>query len=123
MAESAIMRAIMLACSRGAARLFRNNVGVFRTDDGRAVKTGLCNGSSDLIGWRSIEVTPDMVGRRVAVFAAIEVKDRGRPTAEQQRFIGAVLSAGGIAGVARSVAEAEALLDRPSSEMHRSSAE
>ena len=74
------------------------------------MRYGLCKGSSDLIGWRSLTITPDMVGQTVAVFAAIEVKDRGAPTPEQLHFIAQVQAAGGLAGVARTVAEAEAIL-------------
>ena len=43
--------------------------------------------------------------------AAIEVKaERGRVTPEQQRFIDVVREAGGVAGVARSVDDARAIL-------------
>ena len=90
--------------------MFRNNTGALKDAQGRLVRYGLCKGSSDLIGWRSLTITPDMVGQTVAVFAAIEVKDRGRPTPEQLHFIAQVQAAGGLAGVARTVAEAEAIL-------------
>ena len=50
-------------------------------------------------------------GRQLAVFTAIEVKDKGRPTPEQLAFIDVVRKAGGLAGVARSVEEAQAILD------------
>ena len=53
-----------------------------------------------------------MVGRRVAVFAGIEVKaERGRVSDEQRRFVDAVRGAGGIAGIARSPEDAADLLD------------
>lgn len=110
MKENAVL-ALILRLGRGATRLFRNNVGVFLTEDGRRVSTGLCPGSSDLIGWQSIEITPEMVGRRVAVFVAIEAKSpAGRPTREQLAFIAAVRAAGGIAGICRSSDDAEKLL-------------
>ena len=68
-------------------------------------------GGSDLIGYRKVTVTPEMVGQEIAQFAAVEVKTpRGRVRPEQQQFIDHVLSAGGIAGIARSVAEAQELL-------------
>jgi hypothetical protein len=50
------------------------------------------------------------VGQRLAVFAAVEVKDRGRATEQQEAFISLVQQAGGLAGVARSVADARAIL-------------
>jgi len=71
----------------------------------------LCVGSSDLIGWRSVTVRPEDVGRRLAVFVAIEAKTGGaRLTKEQRAFVEAVRAAGGLAGVARSVEDAAALL-------------
>lgn len=112
MSEMAILRKIMLACGNGAARLWRNQVGQYELADGRILRSGLCKGSSDLIGWQTVEVTPEMVGQRVAVFVALEVKDRGRLTAEQAQFLEVVRRAGGIAGEVRSVEDAEALLRR-----------
>lgn len=63
---------------------------------------GLCIGSSDLIGRYTTTVTPQMVGKKIAVFTAIEVKkDRTeKPTDEQVNFVREVKEAGGIAGVA-----------------------
>ena len=107
--ESAIQQAIRLL-SRGPVRLFRNNTGALKDQTGRLVRYGLCTGSSDLLGFRSLEITPDMVGTTVAVFTAIEVKDRGRATPEQQAFIAMVQAAGGLAGVARSVDDARSIL-------------
>lgn len=112
-AETTLQQQIRLALgTRPDARLFRNQVGSLpdpRT--GRLVTFGLARGSADLIGWRTIVVTPDMVGRRLAVFTSIEVKTpTGRLRADQQAWLGAVRGAGGIAGVARSVSDAEQLL-------------
>lgn len=111
MSEQRIQQQIRLACSRGPTRLWRNNTGKIIGQDGRMVTFGLCPGSADLIGYRSITITPEMVGQTVAVFAAIEVKaPQGRPTAEQTAFLQHVREAGGVAGIARSVGEAERLL-------------
>lgn len=110
MSEMAVLRRILEACARGEVRLFRNNVGALEDKTGRVVRYGLCKGSSDLIGYRSVVVTPEMVGQRVAVFVALEVKDRGRLTAEQAQFLEVVRRAGGIAAEARSVEDAEAAL-------------
>lgn len=122
--ETKVMQDIMLRIGRGAVRVFRQNVGVGwvgrvvarkgRTlilEDARPLHAGLCVGSSDLIGWRTVEVTPDMVGRRLAVFLAIEAKaDDGATTDDQETFGAAVVNAGGIFIVARSAVEAEAAL-------------
>lgn len=101
--------------SQPGTRLFRNNVGLAWTgkvlarirdamtiQNPRPVKFGLHVGSSDLIGWRSIEITQDMVGKKVAVFMAVECKfGKGRETKEQRNFREQVANAGGIAIVER----------------------
>ena len=120
MTENNIQKQIMLAASQAGATVFRNNTGngvlgqvvkqeggQYHIVNGRRVQFGLCVGSSDLVGWRSITVTPDMVGKPVALFLALEVKTpSGKPTMEQINFINAVRRAGGLAGVVRSVDEA-----------------
>ena len=112
-AETDIQQRIRLAVgTRSDLRLFRNNTGTLpdpRT--GRPVQFGLARGSADLIGWRTITITPEMVGQRVAVFTSIEVKTTtGHLTPAQQAWMGTVRTAGGIAGVARSVRDAEEIM-------------
>lgn len=111
--ETALMHLIMVALSEAGCIVWRNNTGqawhgavIHRAgkqvtlSDSRMQPYGLCVGSSDLIG-----ITAD--GR----FLAVEVKtSTGRATAEQRKFIDAVRLKGGIAGIARSVDEAIALL-------------
>lgn len=121
MREMDLLRSILLACSRGPVRLFRQNVGtgwvgkstrfsraatvVVQPGDvlirnARPLEAGLCKGSSDLIGWGP--------GGR---FVALEVKTpTGRVTPGQRQFIEAVTAAGGIGAVARSPDEAIAAL-------------
>jgi len=109
--EQQIQQQIRIACSTGNTRLFRNNTGTLRDQHGRPVQFGLCKGSADLIGWKRVTVTPEMVGQQVAVFLSIEVKTpTGKLRPEQKQWLDAVQAAGGIAGVARSVSDAEALL-------------
>jgi hypothetical protein len=109
--EQTIQQEIRIACSNGDTRLFRNNTGTLRDANGRPVQFGLCKGSADLIGWKRVTITPEMVGSTVAVFLSIEVKTAtGRLRPEQQQWMDAVQAAGGIAGVARSVSDAETLL-------------
>lgn len=108
--ERSIQASIMLALGRGLSRVFRNSVGVTTMPNGNTIRYGLCTGSSDLIGWTSQTITADMVGKQVAVFTAVEVKNaKGRATSEQRAFLTAVTRAGGIAGVCRSPEEAMAL--------------
>lgn len=121
MSEKKIQTEIMLAASKTGATVFRNNQGQgvlgqvvkqegtqFHIINGRRIQFGVCNpGGSDLIGWRTVTVTPDMVGKPVALFLALEVKTpTGKPTADQVNFIQAVRKAGGLAGIVRSADEA-----------------
>ena len=115
-AETTLQQQIRLALGTDPqTRLFRNQVGSLpdpRT--GRLVTFGLARGSADLIGWRTITITPAMVGQRVAVFTSIEVKTpTGRVRPDQQAWLGTVQSAGGIAGIARSVPDALQLVADP----------
>lgn len=114
MAESPILRRILLACTALGWRVFRNNTGqawtgnavtrITRTvtvtldpgcvviKDARPIRFGLCEGSSDIIGW-----TPG--GR----FVAVEVKaPKGKLSEPQRRFLEAVRDAGGVGIEARS---------------------
>ena len=124
--EYNIQREIMLEASNRGLTLFRNNVGhgvqgsqIVHVDkpshvtlnpgdawvrNARRVRFGLCVGSSDLIGLKKITITPDMVGKTLAVFTAIEVKTpTGRATKKQKNFIDFVNGAGGISLIARSL--------------------
>ena len=109
--EHEIQQRIRLACGRGLVRLWRNNTGALVDQQGRFVRFGLCKGSSDLIGLRSVVVTPDMVGQRMAQFVALEIKtDCGVLRADQRAFLQLVEQLGGVAAVCRSVEQAERLL-------------
>jgi len=110
MLESDLLKQVR-RLSVGAVRLFRNQVGALKDGD-RWVQFGLCKGSSDLIGFKSHTITQEDVGRTVAIFVAIETKtERGRMREGQQEFIDAVRKHGGLAGVARSVEQAQAILE------------
>ena len=69
-------------------------------------------GTSDTIGHHTITITPEMVGRQVAVFVAIEAKHLAQLTPAQRAFLLAVHRAGGIAGCARSVDDARLILQQ-----------
>ncbi len=121
------MPAIQLAIGKHKpnVRVFRNNTGMawqgqsvkkgslLIIQNPRPLHAGLCEGSSDLIGWASVEITPDMVGRKIAIFTAIEVKTAtGRSSPEQRNFIQQVQQAGGIAGIARNEEDAISMLNQ-----------
>lgn len=108
--ENAVSMTVRAAATHAGGRLWRNNVGALRADDGRLVRYGLCNDSkamnertksSDLIGPMPRVVTQDMVGTLVGVFTAREVKRPGwrytGTTREQAQlnFLTLVASLGG----------------------------
>ncbi len=121
MIERGIQSLVRIAAAKIGAVLFRNNTGVayqgnarridprsVLIEDARPIHFGLIKGSSDLIGFKSVVITPDFLGRTVAIFVAIEVKTaRGRLTPEQENFLQQVRRAGGIAFVARSIEDVE----------------
>ena len=112
--ETKIQQEIRLALGRiKNLRLFRNETGQLpdpRTD--RWVQFGLAKGSSDLIGFKTIKITQDMVGSSVAQFVSIEVKTpTGKPIQIQQNWLHCIKSAGGISGIARSIEDAKKILD------------
>ena len=109
--EAYVQNKIRLAVGTGDVRLFRNNTGALMDQNGRLVKFCLCKGSSDLIGFRSITITQDMVGSKVAIFSAIEVKDKGKTTVDQKNFLNIINNSGGYAGVARNINDAKQILD------------
>ena len=109
-AETNIQNKIRLAIDH-MCTTFRNHVGMVKDENGWVHRFGLCKGSSDVVGWTSVIVTPQMVGKSVAVFTAIEVKTKtGKETKAQFRFRHKVTSSGGIAFVARSPEEAQSKL-------------
>lgn len=123
MSDSGFLNRISLVVARGATRIFRNSVGLgwvgqsrritatetitVHTGDvlirrARPLHAGLIKGSGDLIGWHTVEITPEMVGRRIAVFVSLEGKqgsDRSSP--EQVHWRNQVAQAGGIAAEVR----------------------
>jgi hypothetical protein len=127
MKESNVLRSAWLAVASVGATMFRINTGKawlsgggepYRLKDGsvvvpnaRPIALGFADpkgdpieGTSDLGGWTTIVVTPEMVGQKVAVFTVIETKESGggRKRTAQKNFIARVIAAGGIGGFASS---------------------
>lgn len=124
MLESPNSRIIVSAlCRSPLVRLFRNNVGkgwvsncVRKLRDGsvlleeaRRIAFGLFAGSGDWIGWTTVTITPEMVGTRVAVFTSIETKRAkgGVRKANQLHWVATVQKAGGKAGFAENIEQAQ----------------
>lgn len=64
----------------------------------------LAEGSPDWIGYESVTITPNMIGRKVAVFVGLEAKRPvgGVVSKEQQAFLDNARDAGAMVGVVRS---------------------
>lgn len=116
MAEHKIQNEIRNALAAvTSAKMFRVNVGngwigeAVKLQNGdvllknpRPFSSGLPNGTSDLIGWTEVVITADMIGQKIAVFTAGEVKTKtGRLSDVQKNFIAAVQRSGGAAYVWR----------------------
>lgn len=101
MTETDISGKIRLEISKLGGRLFRFPVGLYYTKNGSRIKIGT-PGISDLIGWRSLKITQEMVGKTIAQFLAVEAKRPGGKTKksraiDQLNFIVTVNRSGGIA--------------------------
>jgi hypothetical protein len=121
--ETDTQRKIITALSQYERRLFRNNVGKAwqgkwkMLPDGRVViehprmiDFGLATGSGDIIGVRSVEITPEMVGQRIGQLVSLEVKEATGSSEDQKNWHKMVQFMGGLSGVVRSVDEAATLL-------------
>ena len=129
MKESNVWKRMLLSASQiteATVRIFRNNTAMswagksvkvtpanFRTllltpgdvvvRQARPLHAGLMKGSGDGIGWSTVTITPDMVGRKVAVFTSAEAKSSsgGRVSKDQQTWHENVQKAGGISVIVR----------------------
>ena len=111
--ETVLQQNIRLALGQHSnLRFFRNETGKLPNPrTGKWVRFGLAKGSSDLIGFKTIKVTPEMIGQDLAVFCSVEVKtNTGQLSEYQHNWLQAVKSAGGIVGVARNVRDALEIL-------------
>lgn len=98
--EANILNDCLIAISKAGGIAWRNNTGVLPDKNGRPIRFGLTPGSSDIIA-----IAPD------GVFVAVECKTAtGRTTDKQDRFMAAVRSKGGRAGVARCAEDAIAIM-------------
>jgi hypothetical protein len=108
--ETNVQARVRLEAAKLGIRLWRNNSGAGKLENGSFVRWGLCNESaavnsrlksSDLIGIRAIVITPDMVGKTLGVFVARECKREGwtydgsEEEEAQYRFITLINSMGG----------------------------
>lgn len=115
MRETAIqakVRAVLNRIDTGV-RVWRNNVGEWKTPTGQYVKYGLAPGSADLVGIAQVVIRPEDVGASLGRFLAVEVKTpTGRLSDEQRAWLATVEKLGGLTAVTRTEAEAVELLRR-----------
>ena len=109
--ESNVQSRVRLEGQSRGWRLWRNNRGAGQMASGNHVRYGLANDSKqlgdvlksgDLIGWRPVVITPDMVGKCLAQFISVECKGTDSRTdpdrlAAQQRWADLVNREGGYA--------------------------
>jgi hypothetical protein len=122
MSEGEFMRGIQRLASQWGARLLRQNTGMAWTSNkiehvtmtrkivvnpgdviirkARPIRFGF-PGWSDLGGWVSKTITPEMVGTTIAQYTVVETKIDTRATAEQMDFLNCVKAAGGRAGIVK----------------------
>lgn len=126
--ESEIQQKIQIDGPSWNCQLMRNNSGALKDQTGRLVRYGLGNvskqhseqiKSSDLIGFTKVVITPDMVGKTVAIFTAVEVKESDwKPSPVDKReiaqrtFLQWILANGGLAGFAWDLASFRRILGR-----------
>lgn len=112
------MNLIIQRLSRNGTRLFKNPCGSFNAAPNGAasrwIHYGLHDGSSDIIGFTTVTVTPEMVGERLAVFVGIEVKTgKGKETVPQKAWGSMLRLFGARTCVARQLEDASAILSAP----------
>ena len=66
---------------------------------------GLGTGTLDLVGWRPLVITAEMVGRIIAQYVEVDAKTQGaaRLRPEQKNRVRVIREAGGFAGIAMRV--------------------
>jgi hypothetical protein len=69
---------------------------------------GLGTGTLDLVGWRPVRITADMVGQTIAQYVEVDAKTQGaaRLRPEQKNRARVIREAGGFAGIAMRIEEA-----------------
>lgn len=126
MKESATTSHVRLDAAQLGIDLWRNNSGAWKDDTGRVIWYGLGSftkrdkyKSSDYIGIVPTVITPDMVGKTLGVFVAVEMKaedwkfyQSDEIALKQKNFHDIVKKAGGYAGFARNILDFRRIIGR-----------
>lgn len=106
--ETSVWKKAQIDLSPSGYRLFRNQRYKGKIVKGNTITNGYANcgvggdGGGDLIGYKIVRITQEMVGKIFARFVNIEAKtDKGVLSPEQSSFNEQIIKDGGIAGVIR----------------------
>ena len=110
--EAAVQAAVRVAASQRGWRLWRNNIGANRMENGSFVRWGLANDSqdmnralksADLIGIRPVFITSEHIGTTIGQFVSLECKHAkwhyagGEREQAQRRWVEIITAMGGCA--------------------------
>lgn len=113
---NAITAQVMINESKHGIKLFRNHRGkawqgkshfnkekkIVIIENPRFFEFGLYPGAGDLIGWKEIIITKEMVGQKVAIFTSEEIKSlNDRMSPAQNKWHDIVRMSGGISKIAK----------------------
>ena len=126
MKESGTTSHIRLDAAQCGVILLRNNSGGFYDETGRFIRYGLGSftdkdqkASSDYIGITPVFITPDMVGKVLGVFTAVEMKpsdwkfyQSDKRALYQKNFHDIVKKSGGFAGFATNILDFRRIIGR-----------
>lgn len=134
--ENPIMKRTLVRLVEAGAKIFRNNNGqgfqgqaewvrravpsarLYPGDvilrSARRLNFGLGEGSPDLVGYLTITVGPEHLGKRLAIFTGVEMKNEvGNTTKQQRHWLEVLKNDGCIAIMARSEEDAVQQLRLP----------
>jgi hypothetical protein len=103
--ETNVWKTLQLELSPLGFRLFRNQRYKGKTDKGIWIDCGVGgDGGADLVGYRILTITPEMVGSIVAQYVELEAKTDTGVASKEQKMRSEVLNKNGaLAVIAKSV--------------------
>ena len=80
---------------------------------------GLGTGTLDLVGWRPLVITADMVGKTIAQYVEVDAKTPGyrRMSPEQKNYARTVLEAGGFVALAQRIGQKDVAIEEIGEEL------
>ena len=124
--ESTIQQEIQIEAAKHSCVLLRNNSGARRNESGALYYYGLGVVSKkqnkeikspDLVGYTTMRIEPCHLGKYIAVFTGVEVKEEGwkfnpkdNREMAQKRFLNKIKLRGGFSGFAQSVEDLKRII-------------